>query len=41
MEDVDILKTHIHNLRRKLVDDPRSPRMIRTVHGVGYEFLKE
>ena len=27
---------HIANLRHKLSDDPRSPRLIRTVRGVGY-----
>jgi two-component system alkaline phosphatase synthesis response regulator PhoP len=29
---------HIKNLRRKLEDDPRRPRLILTVHGVGYKF---
>ena len=41
MEDTEILKTHIYNLRRKLGDNPRDPRLVRTVHGVGYEFLKQ
>jgi two-component system KDP operon response regulator KdpE len=31
-----LLKTHIHNLRRKLETDPSSPDLIRTVSGVGY-----
>lgn len=31
-----LLKTHIHNLRRKLENDPSSPDLIRTVPGVGY-----
>lgn len=30
------LKTHIHNLRRKLEADPSSPDLIRTIPGVGY-----
>jgi two-component system, OmpR family, alkaline phosphatase synthesis response regulator PhoP len=28
---------HVKNLRRKLGDDPRAPRFIRTVYGVGYK----
>jgi len=31
-----LLKTHIHNLRRKLETDPSSPDLIRTISGVGY-----
>lgn len=31
-----LLKTHIHNLRRKLESDPSSPELIRTITGVGY-----
>jgi DNA-binding response OmpR family regulator len=27
---------HISKLRKKIGDDPRSPRRIRTVRGVGY-----
>ncbi len=32
---------HIKNLRRKLGDDPRNPRFIQTVYGVGYKFVGE
>ncbi|MCG8420244.1 MAG: response regulator transcription factor [Proteobacteria bacterium] len=32
---------HISKLRKKLGDDPRSPRMIRTVRGVGYVLSRE
>lgn len=30
---------HVSRLRQKLGDDPRRPRWIRTVRGVGYQFL--
>jgi DNA-binding response OmpR family regulator len=32
---------HISHLRQKLGDDPKSPRTIKTVRGVGYVFTKE
>jgi len=32
---------HISKLRRKLGDDPRSPRRIKTVRGVGYTLSRE
>jgi DNA-binding response OmpR family regulator len=31
------IDTHVKNLRRKLADDPRDPRFVVTVHGVGYK----
>ena len=34
--DHHVVDVHVANLRRKLGDDPRSPRFIRTVRGVGY-----
>ena len=30
--------SHIKNLRKKLEPDPRQPRSIRTVYGVGYKY---
>jgi two-component system, OmpR family, alkaline phosphatase synthesis response regulator PhoP len=32
------IDAHIKNLRRKLEPDPRSPRYVLTVYGVGYKF---
>jgi DNA-binding response OmpR family regulator len=32
---------HISHLRQKLGDDPRSPKLIKTVRGVGYVLTKE
>ncbi len=32
---------HISKLRRKLGDDPRSPRIIRTIRGVGYVLSRD
>ncbi len=34
--DEHLVDVHIANLRRKLGDDPRQPRHILTVRGVGY-----
>jgi two-component system alkaline phosphatase synthesis response regulator PhoP len=35
------LDSHIKNLRRKMEDDPRAPRYIQTVYGVGYRLSEE
>jgi DNA-binding response OmpR family regulator len=35
------IDTHVKNLRRKIEPDPRSPRYILTVYGVGYRFAEE
>ncbi len=32
------IDAHIKNVRRKLEPDPRNPRYVLTVHGVGYKF---
>jgi DNA-binding response OmpR family regulator len=31
------MDAHVKNIRRKMGDDSRSPRYIRTVFGVGYK----
>lgn len=35
------IDAHIKNLRRKIEPDPRHPRYILTVYGVGYKFTEE
>lgn len=35
------IDTHIKNLRRKIEPDPRQPRYIETVYGVGYRLAEE
>jgi DNA-binding response OmpR family regulator len=44
-EDVTVgeraVDVHVSHLRRKLGDDPRAPRIIKTVRGVGYVLAKE
>ena len=32
------LDQHISQLRKRIEEDPKSPQIIRTVHGVGYRF---
>jgi DNA-binding response OmpR family regulator len=38
LEAKNILRVHIHNLRRKIEPRPEKPRFIRTVRGFGYVF---
>ncbi len=33
------IDAHIKNLRHKIEDDPKSPKIIKTVYGVGYKFM--
>jgi DNA-binding response OmpR family regulator len=35
------IDTHIKNIRRKLEPDPRLPRLVLTVYGVGYRFVDD
>jgi DNA-binding response OmpR family regulator len=37
--DERAVEVHIGNLRRKLQEDPRSPRWLQTVRGVGYRLV--
>jgi two-component system alkaline phosphatase synthesis response regulator PhoP len=32
------IDAHVKNIRRKIESDPRKPRFLQTVHGVGYRF---
>jgi DNA-binding response OmpR family regulator len=32
------IDTHIKNIRRKLEPDPRRPRYLHTIYGMGYKF---
>ncbi len=36
--DSRVVDVHVANLRKKIGDDPTSPRFVRTVRGVGYKF---
>jgi len=33
------IDAHVKNIRRKIEDDPRSPRRLQTVFGVGYRLV--
>jgi DNA-binding response OmpR family regulator len=35
------IDVHIKNLRKKMEPDPRNPRYIKTIFGVGYKFDPE
>ena len=35
------IDTHIKNLRQKIENDPKMPKYILTVHGIGYRFCSE
>ena len=35
------IDTHIKNIRRKIEPDPRKPRYVETVYGVGYRFAED
>jgi len=35
------IDAHVKNLRQKIESDPRAPRYVQTVHGLGYRFARE
>jgi DNA-binding response OmpR family regulator len=35
------IDTHIKNLRAKIEPEPRTPRYIETVYGIGYRFARK
>jgi two-component system KDP operon response regulator KdpE len=39
--NVDIVQVYISNLRHKIEEDPKKPRYIQVVHGVGYVFERQ
>jgi two-component system alkaline phosphatase synthesis response regulator PhoP len=39
MPNTRTVDVHIAWLRQKLEDNPRHPRFIQTVHGLGYKFI--
>ena len=39
--DEHVVDVHVANLRKKLGDDPASPRHVETVRGIGYRFVKQ
>ena len=39
--DLSTVAVHIQRVRRKIEDNPQSPRWIRTVPGAGYRFVRE
>ena len=38
--DYRTIDVHIFKLRRKLEQDPRQPRYIKTIYGAGYKLLE-
>ena len=36
-DDENAIRVHISNLRDKIEDDPRNPKFLKTVRGLGYK----
>jgi DNA-binding response OmpR family regulator len=41
VEDDNTVMVHVRRLRSKIEDDPSDPRLVKTVHGIGYSFADE
>lgn len=41
VEDDNTVMVHVRRLRTRIEDDPSSPRLVKTVHGIGYCFTDE
>ena len=37
--DTRLVNVHVQRLRMKVEDDPKTPRIVRTVRGIGYKFV--
>lgn len=40
LEDDNTIMVHISNLREKIEDNPRKPKYLRTIRGIGYRMVK-
>ena len=38
--DDNVMMVHISNIRNKIEDNPKEPKYIKTLRGVGYKFEK-
>ena len=39
--DTRTVDVHMRRLRQKIEDEPSSPKLLKTVHGIGYKFQFE
>ncbi len=40
-DDARVIDAHVKNLRRRIEPDPRRPRYVETVHGMGYRLARD